>query len=47
MKLQMPKILHPALGLPLDIDVFIEIDEKEDMELIKTLSSKGWIDVNA
>jgi len=43
MKLQMPKIFQPALDIPLDIDVYLDIEEKGNMELIKKLCTKGWV----
>lgn len=43
MKLIMPNILKPALGLPLDVPVIIELDKVENMKLAKELIKKGWI----
>lgn len=43
MKLLMPNILKPALDLPLDIPVIIEINEVHHMALAKELIKKGWI----
>lgn len=43
MKLLMPNILKPALGLPLDIPVTIEVDEVENEYLAKELMKNGWI----
>ncbi len=43
MKLLMPNILKPALDLPLNIPVILEISKVEDLPLAKELIKKGWI----
>lgn len=39
----MPNILKPALSLPLDTPVIIEIDEVENEDLAKILIKIGWV----
>lgn len=43
MKLLMPNILKPALDLPLDIPVTLEVDGVEHEKLARDLIKKGWI----
>jgi len=43
MKLYMPKILYPALDLPLDAELVVEIDYVKHQELVEKLVSKGWV----
>jgi len=43
MKLYMPKILFPALNLPLDADVIVEIDYIKNQELVENMINKGWV----
>lgn len=39
MRLYVPKILFPAMDLPLDINVIVEVEE----DIGKALIHKGWI----
>ena len=42
MRLYIPKILFPAMGLPLDVDIVMEVADDIGILLIKN----GWIEAD-